>query len=338
LFDLNRVWVVAEVSGNHGGDLSRALAIIDAAADAGADAVKFQTYTADTMTLPRFEGEFVISDPNSLWHGRSLYDLYQEAHTPWEWHGALFEHARRRGLLAFSSPFDPTAVDFLETLNPPAYKIASFELVDLPLIRRVAATGKPVILSTGMATEAEIAAALSAAQAAPQVILLKCTSTYPAPPEDSHLRMIPTLSQRFGCPVGLSDHTLGLGVAVAAVALGAVMIEKHLTLDVETGIDSAFSATPDTFKTLVAACRQAAASLGSEAHWGPTPCEVPSLLHRRSWYVVADIPAGGVLTPENVRAIRPGLGLPPGEAVLGCKARHPLRAGQPLQSTDIENR
>lgn len=327
-------FVIAEMSGNHNGSLDRALAIVDAAADAGAQAIKIQTYTADTMTLDLAEREFLISDPGSLWAGRTLYDLYREAHTPWEWHRPIFERARQRGLVAFSTPFDASAVEFLESLDVPCYKIASFENVDIPLIRRVAATGKPVIISTGMATAGEIGEAVDAARSegCRDLILLKCTSSYPATPVNSHLATIPVLRTLFGCEVGISDHTLGIGAALAAVALGAGVIEKHFTLSRgDGGVDSAFSLEPDELRALVDESWRARQSLG-EVHFGPTLAEKPSLVFRRSLYVTSDMPAGARLTPENLRAIRPGRGLPPKyyDLLLGKRVRRDVRRGTPM--------
>ncbi|MCX8003940.1 MAG: pseudaminic acid synthase [Burkholderiaceae bacterium] len=324
-------FVIAEMSGNHNGSLDRALAIVDAVADAGAQAVKLQTYTADTMTLDLAEREFVIDDPKSLWAGRTLYDLYREAHTPWAWHAPIFERARARGLVAFSTPFDSTAVDFLESLDVPCYKIASFENVDLPLIRKAAATGKPLIISTGLATLAEIGEAVAAAREAGcrDLVLLKCTSAYPASPADSNLRTIPHLRAAFGCEVGLSDHTLGIGAALAAIAMGASVIEKHVTLRrADGGVDSAFSLEPHELKHLVEDAERARQALG-QVRYGPTPDEVGSLRFRRSLYVVRDVQQGEAFTPENVRAIRPGLGLAPKylAQVLGRRAARDIRAG-----------
>jgi len=325
--------IVAELSGNHNGSLDRALEIVDAVARSGAQALKLQTYTADTMTLDKAEGEFVVSDRASPWYGRTLYSLYREAGTPWEWHEALFKRARDAGLVAFSSAFDATAVDFLESLDVPAYKIASFENVDLPLIRRVAITGKPVILSTGMATLAEIDEAVRTARAAgcQDLILLKCTSSYPAPPGSSNLATIPHLRALFDCPVGLSDHTLGVGAAIASVALGATVIEKHVTLRrAEGGVDSSFSMEPQELALLVSEARSAWQALGIVA-MGPTDGEIPSLTFRRSLYICADLRAGDVLTRENLRAIRPGLGLPPKylDALLGKRVVKAVRRGTP---------
>jgi pseudaminic acid synthase len=306
-------FVIAEMSGNHNQSLDRALEIVEAAARSGAHAVKLQTYTADTMTLDLKEGDFLISDEKSPWRGRSLYDLYQEAHTPWDWHQPIFDCAKKHGLICFSTPFDETAVDFLEKLGVPVYKIASFENTDIPLIRRVATTGKPLIISTGMATQEELDESVDAARKAgcKELILLKCTSTYPATPENSNLLTIPHLRARYGCEVGLSDHTLGVGVAVASVALGATVIEKHFTLKrSDGGVDSAFSMEPAEMKELVEETKRAWQSMG-KVFVGPTESERPSTTFRRSLYFVKDMKAGDVLTKENVRAIRPGFGLPP---------------------------
>jgi pseudaminic acid synthase len=327
-------WVIAEMSGNHNGSLDRALALVEAAARAGAHALKLQTYTPDTMTIDVDEREFHIADPKSLWQGKSLYQLYGEAHTPWDWHRPLFERALALGVTPFSTPFDDTAVDFLESLDVPCYKIASFENTDLPLIRRAAGTGKPLILSTGMATLAELDESVRAARDAGcrELLLLKCTSTYPAPAESSNLRTIPDLKSRFDCEVGLSDHTLGLGVAVASVALGATAIEKHLTLSrADGGVDAAFSLEPNEFAALVAETGRAWQALG-EVSYGPTQAERGSLTFRRSLYVVRDVAAGERFTRDNVRAIRPGLGLPPKhlEQVLGRVARRDIARGTAL--------
>jgi len=333
-------FIIAEMSGNHNASLERALAIVDAAAEAGADAIKLQTYTADTMTLPVAAPEFRINDRDSLWHGEHLHDLYQKAHTPWDWHAPIMARARARGLLCFSSPFDATAVDFLETLGVPAYKIASFECIDLPLIRRVAATGKPLIMSTGMATLAEIEEAVSCARGAGcrQLVLLKCTSTYPAPADNTNLRTIPHLREMFDCEVGLSDHTMGIGVSVAAVALGASVIEKHFTLArADGGVDSAFSLEPAELRSLVTETRRAREALG-RVSYGAVNGEKKSLVHRRSLYLAQDVRAGEVLTAVHVRSIRPGLGLAPKhyDAVLGRTARRDLARGTPL-SWDLIN-
>lgn len=306
-------FVVAEMSGNHNRSLERALAIVDAAAAAGAHALKIQTYTPDTMTLDLDEREFRISDPQSLWSGNSLYALYGQAHTPWEWHQPIFERARALGMVAFSTPFDATAVEFLERLGAPCYKIASFENTDLELVRRVAATGKPLIISTGMATLAELDETVRTAREAGcrDLVLLKCTSTYPASPENTNLATIPDLRERFACEAGLSDHTMGIGAAVASVALGATLIEKHFTLRrADGGVDSAFSIEPEELRALVIETDRAWRALGAVAY-GPSPAETASVQFRRSLYVVRDLRAGDVLTPDNVRAIRPGFGLPP---------------------------
>lgn len=306
-------FIIAEMSGNHNQSLERALEIVDAVADSGAQALKLQTYTADTMTLDLAEREFFIDDPKSPWKGCSLYDLYKIAHTPWEWHEAIFQRAQERGLIAFSAPFDATAVDFLESLNVPAYKIASFENIDLALIRKVAATGKPVIISTGMASLAEIDEAVRAAREAgcKDLILLKCTSSYPASPSSSNLRSIPYLKTLFNCEVGLSDHTLGIGAAVASVALGASVIEKHVTLDrSEGGVDAEFSLEPLELAQLVRETKIATEALGS-VYIGRTEEEEGSLVFRRTLYICEDLKKGDVLTSKNLRAIRPGFGLPP---------------------------
>jgi len=327
-------FVVAELSGNHGGSLETALAIVDAAAQAGAGAIKLQTYTADTMTLNVDRPEFTIQDPNSLWFGRRLYDLYLEASTPWEWHAPLMARAAERGLICFSSPFDDSAVEFLESLKVPAYKVASFECVDLPLIRRVAATGKPLILSTGMATLDEIDLAVDAARTSgcQDLVLLKCTSTYPASPEDSNLLAMAVLRDRYGCDVGLSDHTVGFGVAAAATALGASVIEKHLTLDhAMDSVDGAFSLDPQEFSMLVREVANAHHSLGV-ASVGPTDAEMSARGRRRSLYIAEDLEVGDVLTPENVARVRPGLGLSPQyfAEVLGRTVLHDVAKGTPL--------
>jgi pseudaminic acid synthase len=306
-------FVIAEMSGNHNQSLERALAIVEAAAKAGAHAIKLQTYTADTMTLDLNEGAFRIDDPNSLWAGRNLYELYQQAATPYDWHAPILRRAAELGLLCFSTPFDETAVDFLEDLKVPAYKVASFENTDLPLIRRIAATGKPMIISTGMASLAELDESVRAAREAGcrDLVLLKCTSTYPASPENTNLRTIAHLRELFGCEVGLSDHTMGVGAGVAAVALGATVIEKHFTLDrADGGVDSAFSLEPHEMQSLVLETERAWRALG-QVRYGPTAAETPSLLYRRSLYVVEDVKAGEPFTRRNVRAIRPGLGLAP---------------------------
>jgi pseudaminic acid synthase len=304
-------FVIAEMSGNHNQSLERALAIVEAAAKSGAHGLKIQTYTPDTMTLDLDEREFFITDKNSLWAGTSLYKLYGEAYTPWDWHKPIFDHAKKLGMIPFSTPFDGSAVDFLESLDVPCYKIASFENTDLPLIRRVAATGKPIIMSTGMATIAELDESVRAAREAGcrHLVLLKCTSTYPATAENTNITTIPHMRDLFDCEVGLSDHTMGVGVSVASVALGATVIEKHFTLSrADGGVDSTFSLEPSEMAQLVVETERAWQALGRPSY-GPTQAELKSLQYRRSLYVVEDIPAGGALTSSNVRAIRPGLGL-----------------------------
>jgi len=326
-------FVIAEMSGNHNQSLDRALAIVDAAADSGAHALKIQTYTADTITLDVSRGEFLIDDPSSLWAGETLHSLYAKAFTPWEWHEAIFARAKERGLVAFSTPFDESAVEFLEELDVPCYKIASFENVHLPLIRKVAATGKPIIMSTGMATAAELDEAVRAAREAgcADLVLLKCTSTYPSDPADSNLRTIPHMRELFGCEVGLSDHTLGTGVSCAAVALGATVIEKHFTLSrSDGGVDAAFSLEPDELTTLVRDTRSAWQSLGSVSY-GSTAAEKSSLAFRRSLYVARDMKAGDVFSAANLRVVRPGLGLAPKfyEVLLGRRIARDAEKGTP---------
>lgn len=325
-------YIVAEMSANHLGDLRRAFAILEAARDAGVDAVKMQTYTADTITLDHDGPEFLIH--GGLWDGRRLHELYQEAHTPWDWHEALFAKAKELGLVLFSSPFDETAIDLLESLDAPAYKIASFELVDIPLIQRAAASGKPVIMSTGMADLGEIETAVRAAREAgcEQLLLLHCVSGYPTPVEDSNLLTLPHLAQAFGCPVGLSDHTPGTAVAVAAVALGAAMVEKHFTLRrADGGPDAAFSLEPEELADLTRNCRAAHAALGC-VNYARAPSEQRSAAFRRSLYVTKPIRAGESLSADNVRSVRPANGLPPKflPEVLGRRARVDLAAGTPL--------
>lgn len=328
-----RPYLIAEMSGNHNQSLDRALEIVDAAAASGADAIKLQTYTADTMTLDLRSPGFVIDDPNSLWHGRQLYELYAEAHTPWDWHRPIMDRARQRGIQCFSSPFDATAVDFLEGLDVPAYKIASFENTDLPLIEKVAATGKPLIISNGMASVAEIGEAVATARnaGARDIILLKCTSTYPATPENSNLATIPNLSETFQCEVGLSDHTLGCGVAVASVAFGACLIEKHFTLSrADGGVDSAFSMEPAEFATMREEVDRAWQAVGTVSYGG-TRAEAQSRAFRRSLYIAQDMKAGEMLTEKNLRAVRPGFGLPPKFAsmLMGKRVSRDLAAGTP---------
>ena len=327
-------FIIAEMSGNHNQSLDRALAIVDAAAGTGAHAIKLQTYTAETMTLDLQEDEFFISDPKSLWAGRSMHALYSQAHTPWEWHAPIMERAKHNGILCFSSPFDESAVDFLETLDVPAYKIASFECIDLPLIRKAASTRKPLIISTGMASIAEIAEAVDVARSAgcEDLVLLKCTSTYPASPENSNLLTIPHMRDLFQCEVGLSDHTLGIGVATAAVALGAKVIEKHFTLSrADEGVDSAFSLEPHEMAALVSEARRAAQALG-QIHYGPTEAERNAVLRRRSLYVAQDLKAGDILNSTTLRRIRPGLGLPPKyyDNLLGKSVNQEVKKGTPM--------
>lgn len=327
-------FIIAEMSGNHNQSLERALEIVEAAAKTGVHALKIQTYTPETMTLDLDEREFHISDPGSLWAGTSLYKLYGQAYTPWEWHRPIFERARELGIIAFSTPFDDTAVDFLESLEVPCYKIASFENTDLPLIRRVAATGKPLIISTGMATVAELDETVRAAREAgcKDLILLKCTSTYPATAANTNILTIPHLRELFGCEVGLSDHTMGVGVSVASVALGATVIEKHFTLNrADGGVDSAFSMEPAEIAQLVVETKRAWQALG-KVSYGATEAEKKSIVFRRSLYVVHDLKAGDVLTTENVRAIRPGLGLPTKylEHLLGMKVKRDTKRGTAL--------
>lgn len=332
-------FIVAEMSGNHKQSLDCAISIVEAAKQAGVNAVKLQTYTADTLTID-VEGEgFFIQDPKSLWEGKSLYELYREAYTPWEWHKPIIEKCRNLGLIAFSTPFDETAVDFLEGLNVPAYKIASFENNHLPLIKKAASTGKPMIISTGMASEAEIQEAIQTAQEAGchDIILLKCTSSYPATAGDTNLMTIPDMRERFQVHVGISDHTLGIGVSVAAVALGAVMIEKHLTVArSEGGVDAAFSLEPEEMRFLVEETKKAWQALGN-IHYGPVNEEKPSLMFRRSIYVVKDIRRGEKFTPGNIRVIRPGLGMHPRyyENVLGKRADCDIKRGTPLKDEHI---
>ena len=333
-------FIIAEMSGNHNQSLERALAIVDAAADAGVDAVKIQTYTADTMTIDIDTGEFFISDKDSLWKGETLYHLYEKAHTPWEWHKAIFERCKDRGIMGFSTPFDDTSVDFLEDLGVPCYKIASFENVDLPLIRKVARTGKPIIASTGMTTVAELSDLVQTVRknGCTDLTLLKCTSSYPASPEGTNLRTIPHMRELFSCAVGLSDHTLGIGAAVASVALGAVVIEKHFTLSrAEGGVDAAFSLEPAEMAQLVRECRTAALALGAVSY-ERTEQEQKSLQFRRSLYVVEDMKAGDVFTEKNLRRIRPGMGLSPKyyDIILGKKANCNITRGTAVQWDLIE--
>jgi N-acetylneuraminate synthase len=327
-------FIIAEMSGNHNRSLDRALSIVDAAAKSGAHALKLQTYTADTITLNVRGGDFEISDAGSLWAGKNLHDLYKQAYTPWEWHAPIMARAREHGMECFSSPFDETAVDFLADLDVPAFKIASFENNHLPLIRKAASTGKPLIISTGMATIAELDEAVRTARDAGcrDLILLKCTSTYPATPQNSNILTIPHMSALFGCQVGLSDHTMGVGVAVAAVAHGATVVEKHFTLRrADGGVDSAFSLEPEEMGSLVTETERAWQALGAVTY-GPTEAERKSLVFRRSIYVASEIRAGDIFTTENIRIVRPGQGLPPREfsAILGRKANRDWSAGTPM--------
>jgi len=327
----HKPFIIAEMSGNHNHSLERALAIVDAAAAAGADAIKLQTYTADTMTMP---GVFTIEDDNSLWNGRELYDLYKEAYTPWEWHQPIFNRAKDLGLIAFSSPFDETAVDFLEELNAPAYKIASFENTDHPLLRKVAATGKPVIMSTGAATIQEVAEGVQVLRESgcKEIILLKCTSTYPATPENTNLLTIPHMSELYNVQVGLSDHTMGIGAAVAAVALGATIIEKHFTLKrSDGGVDAAFSLEPAELRSLVVESERAKLALGY-VQYGVQRAEENSRLFKRSVYASKNITAGEKFNKENIQIIRPGFGLAPKhyDKLLSRTANKDIQAGTPL--------
>lgn len=330
----HRPYIIAELSGNHNGSLERALSLVKAAAEAGVSAVKLQTYTADTLTLDVREGEFVVSDPKSLWKGRTLHDLYNEASTPWEWHGPIRDRCLELGVECFSTPFDETAVDFLESLDFPAYKISSFECTHLPLLRKVAATGKPVIMSTGMAEVAEIGEAVLTLKknGCREFALLKCTNAYPSLAKDIHLKTLPHLRDLFGCEVGLSDHTMGIGVAIAAVAQGATIIEKHFTLDrADGGVDSAFSMEPAEMAALVRESEKAGEALGG-IHYGPTESEKIAVTRRRSIYIAQDVAEGEILTTENLRIVRPGLGLEPRyfEHVLGRSMRRAARKGTPL--------
>jgi pseudaminic acid synthase len=327
-------FIIAEMSGNHNQSLDNALKIVEAAAESGAHALKLQTYTADTMTLNINDGEFFIDNKNSLWGGKNLYELYKQAYTPWEWHQPIMQYANDLGMICFSSPFDESAVDFLEGLNVPAYKIASFENNHLPLIKKVASTGKPMIISTGMATVAEIDEAVNAAREAgcKDIMLLKCTSTYPATPENSNVLTIPHMRELFHCEVGLSDHTMGVGASIAAVAHGATVIEKHFTLSrAEGGVDSAFSLEPHELRSLVVETERAWHSLGRVVYGG-VKSEEKSKIFKRSVYVVKNMKVGDVFTESNLKIIRPGLGLSPKyfDIFLGRKINKDVKKGLPL--------
>lgn len=331
----NPVFIIGEMSGNHNGDLDRALSIVDAVAASGAHALKIQTYTADTLTIDSDLPAFRVADDHGLWGGRTLYDLYEQAHTPWEWHAPIFERAREQGLIPFSTPFDPTAIQLLEDLGTELYKTASAEIVDLPLLREIARTGKPMIVSTGMATLSEIEAAVVAVRDAgcSQLVLLACTAAYPAEPAEARLGNIAILREAFDVPVGLSDHTLGIGVGVAAAALGAVVVEKHVTLDrADGGVDSEFSLSPDELAQLRVATEQARVAVASGAGFGPTSEEQTVLALRRSLYVVEDVPAGALVSAKNVRSIRPAGGLPSDslESLVGRRFTRDVKRGTPL--------
>jgi N-acetylneuraminate synthase len=335
-----RPFVIAELSGNHNQSIERAMQIVEAAAKAGADAVKLQTYTANTMTINCNQPDFVVSGTSEQWQNRTLYDLYDEAHTPWDWHKAIFERCYELGMTPFSTPFDETAVDFLESLNMEIYKIASFEMTDIPLLRKVANTGKPIIMSTGMASEQEIELAVSTLKSenCEQLVLLKCTSAYPARFEDSNAKTIPYLANKYACLSGLSDHTLGAAVPVTATALGATVIEKHLTLNRDDGgVDSHFSMQPNEFKQMVELVHQSFAALGG-VQTQPSHAELACRNYRRSIYVVKDIAADECLTADNIRIIRPGFGLAPSafEKVLGKPVNQPLLRGTALQSSMLK--
>ncbi len=334
--EAHKPFVIAEMSGNHNQSLERGLQIIEAAVAAGAHAVKLQTYTPDTMTL---KGVVTIEDKDSLWYGRELYDLYQEAYTPWEWHAPLFKRAKELGLEIFSTPFDETAVDFLESLEVNVYKIASFENTDWPLLKKVAQTGKPVIMSTGAASIADISQAVEILRSngCKDLVLLKCTSTYPATPENTNLNTIPHLRDLYSCLVGLSDHTLGVGVSIASVALGACVIEKHFTLSrAEGGVDSAFSMEPEEMKSLVVESERAFLGMG-KIQYGVQKAETKSLIYKRSIYVGQDIKAGEIFTKDNIRVIRPGYGLHSKyyEDLIGKTAKLDLKRGKPLSFDDL---
>ncbi len=334
-FDDNKPFIIAEMSGNHNQSLERAMKIVEAAAETGVDAIKLQTYTADTMTIDKDTDEFFIADKDSLWQGESLYNLYKKAYTPWAWQEKIFRHAEELGLICFSTPFDDTSVDFLEGIGCPIYKIASFENIDLPLIRKVAKTGKPIIASTGMASVAELDEMVRTAKenGCEDLTLLKCTSSYPATPEGTNLRTIPHMKELFKCKVGLSDHTLGIGVAVASIALGATVIEKHFTLSrADGGVDSAFSLEPKEMQKLVQECKGAWRAMGGICY-EVTEQEMKSLQFRRSLYIVDDMKAGDIFTEKNLRSIRPGFGVSPKyyDCIIGRKVSRNVKRGTPFQ-------
>jgi len=333
--------IIAEMSGNHNQSLGRAIAIVEAAAESGAHAIKLQTYTPDTITLDINSRDFFINDKNSIWNGQTLYDLYKQAYTPWEWHSEIMQRANELGMTCFSSPFDESAVDFLEELHVPAYKIASFENTHLPLIRKVASTGKPIIISTGMASISEIDNAVTTARNAGcnELILLKCTSTYPAAPENSNILTIPHMQKLFNCEVGLSDHTMGVGASIAAIAHGATIIEKHFTLSRDDGgVDSTFSLEPDELKSLVVESKTAWQSLG-KISYGESFTEKQSKNFRRSIYVSRDLKKGDTFTKDNLKIIRPGVGMEPKyfELVLGKRIKSDIKKGTPLRWEMILN-
>jgi len=336
----NKPFIIAEMSGNHNNSLDRAKEIIKVAAETGVQGVKLQTYTADTMTINQRGGFFDITDKNSVWYGRNLYELYEEAHTPWEWHKPLFDLAHELGLICFSTPFDETAVDFLETLNPPCYKVASFENTDHPLLKKIAQTGKPVIMSTGVANVSDIIESVQVLNenGCSQIALLKCTSTYPSTPENTNLITIPTLQQIFpDCIIGLSDHTMGVGASIASVALGARVIEKHFTIRrADGGVDSTFSMEPDEMKALVVESERAFLSMG-KVQLTVQKAEEKSKIFKRSVYVVKDVKAGESFTKQNIRIIRPGDGSAPKyfELILSKKATRPHNTGSPLLLEDL---
>lgn len=327
-------FIIAEMSGNHNQSLVRALEIVELAAKCGVNAIKLQTYTADTMTLNLNEREFFIANQNSLWQGSTLYELYQKAYTPWEWHAPIFERCRELGIIGFSTPFDSSAVDFLESLNVPCYKIASFENTDLNLLRKVAQTGKPILASTGMATVADLDEMVRTFRenGCKDFVLLKCTSSYPATPEGTNLMTIPHMKALFGCEVGLSDHTLGIGVSLAGIALGATVIERHFTKSrADGGVDAAFSMEPDEMKQLVDEAKCVWQAMGG-IHYGISAQEQNSLQYRRSLYIVEDMEAGDMITKSTMRAIRPGLGLPPKyyDIILGKMVKKDVKRGTPF--------